>query len=443
VRRASRADGVPPVVGTKDATGTWLARLARLLGGAEGAALLRPGDGRLVLTTFVGYAGFGLYVAGSAVYFTQSAGLSTVLFGTAMSVGGIASLALSVPVGRLCDRWSARSVVVALSVLQAVALASTPLLGQPALVVAIVCLLAILENSGNVAWSGLLAHAAGPQRRLRLAAFLRSVQNLGVTAGLAGSAVALSLDSRPAYVGMILLCAVASLGKAALTLLVRQEAAITDAVHPSLRAVLGDLPYLGVAVVNGLLTVADVVLTIGLPLWIVEHTTLPRATIAAVVALNTALVVLCQVRVSRHVLTLEDGRRAQVAGCVALAGGCGLLAISGSVAPILAAAVLASSVVLITVGKLLASAAAWSLRYGLAAEHAQGSYSGLFGLGSGIKLVAGPVLVTAPIAAFAGVGWIALGALFLVLAPLSSACVAKAALPARLADLGAARLSTD
>ncbi|MEK8104160.1 hypothetical protein NKG94_01675 [Micromonospora sp. M12] len=74
-----------------------------------------------------------------------------------------------------------------------------------------------------------------------------------------------------------------------------------------------DLPYLSLAVLDGVLSIQYRILTVAIPLWIVVATDAPRWLISAAVILNTAIIVLFQVRASRNV----DTRSGPAAPCAA------------------------------------------------------------------------------------------------------------------------------
>ena len=52
--------------------------------------------------------GDGIFTTGNAVYFTQIIGLSAAQVGLGLSITGVVALVLSVPLGRVADRFGAR-----------------------------------------------------------------------------------------------------------------------------------------------------------------------------------------------------------------------------------------------------------------------------------------------------------------------------------------------
>jgi hypothetical protein len=148
----------------------------------------------------------------------------------------------------------------------------------------------------------------------RPAAYLRAVTNVGIGTGAALAAVALQSGTRTAYLMMVTADAATFLVGAALLVPLKvaggprpagPNAGAAGRTAP--RSALKDLPYLLITGLNGLLSLQLGLLQIGLPLWVVRATHAPRLTVSAVLVLNTAMVVLWQVRASRGT---EDPRRA-------------------------------------------------------------------------------------------------------------------------------------
>jgi MFS family permease len=160
---------------------------------------------------------------------------------------------------------------------------------------------------------------------------------------------------------------------------------------------LRDRPFLVVAVFNGILMLHTTLLAVGVPLWILLHTSLPPVMVAAVFVMNTVLAVTLQVPVSASATTVTGGARAFRRTGFALVATCLLLIASGYATGWTAAALLVLAVVALTFGEMLQAAAAWSVGYAMAPERQRGSYLAVIGLGGNAQSMAGPVVVTAAI----------------------------------------------
>lgn len=90
--------------------------------------------------------------------------------------------------------------------------------------------------------------------------------------------------------------------------------------------VLRDRPYAVVSLLNMVLQLHIPMITLAIPLWIVERTNAPGWTVSALLVLNTVSIVLCQVTVANRVTSLKSATR-----YIRYAGGSGARAIGRDV----------------------------------------------------------------------------------------------------------------
>lgn len=365
-----------------------------------------------LLTSF----GFGLYTSVSALYFHRQLDLSMVHIGEAVGAAGLLGLLLAVPIGRLADRRGPRGVTMILVLAQAVLMAALPLVRSFPASLAVVVALGVALAGAGASYSALLAGVVGHQDRVRLSAYLRSVANVGMTVGIGLGGLTLAVDTPAGY--LFALWANAAC-RVVVVVLLRSMPAVPAVPggrgagrQPRLRAV-RDLPYLAVAQVNGLLELDTVVLTLGLPLWLTTHTSVPRPLAAWLIGLNTVLVVLLQVRASRGADTVRGAGRLQKLAFAALAGACALIGLAADVPALGASVILLAAVLLITVAELWGAAAGWAFRFELAPDHAQGQYGAAFTLGTALPTAVGPLLITVLMTGFGGLGWFLLAGLLI------------------------------
>ncbi|MFJ5276802.1 MFS transporter [Streptomyces parvulus] len=372
---------------------------------------------KIASSTFISSIGFGMYISGSAVYFVNQVGLAAGEVGVGMSIAGLAWLPLSIPIGTLADRWGARQTAILFGVGQTALLISTVYVHSFAQFLGVIVALGIFEQGGMVVRGAIFAEVIPEGRRVKLSAYTRSLFNLGFTIGALLSGIALSLDTRSAYLTLMLGNAVSAtvvtVVYATLPYAKRRRAQRRDVYRQSR---FRDYPYVAASVVCGILEICDTILTVGIPLWVVSSAGLPNGLAAWAIALNTVLVVLLQVRFSKGLETPSDTVGVLRRACLALVAACTLMSTTGWLGAFASIIVLVAAVVLLTAGELWNSAATWSLRYGLAPEGAQGQYGGAFELGSGIPhLVAGPLVVTMLIADLGATGWALVALVFLIL----------------------------
>lgn len=361
--------------------------------------------------------GDGVFLVTSALYFTRVVGLSASQVGLALTVGWGAGLLTGVPVGHLADRRGPRGTSVTTAALTGAAVGSLLLATSFRTFFAAVLLYTVSQCGLAAARQALLAGLVAPAERTRVRAQLQATANAGLAIGAAIGGVALYFDTRAAYLIVLGLDAVALLVAA---LLLSRLAAVPRVLRiagePAL-AVLRDRPYAIVAGLNAVLLLYMPLLSVVLPLWIVGHTDAPRWSAAALLILNTVGVVLFQVRIAgRAKGTRAASRSIRYAG-VLLLGCCVVFALSAyGTSAWTAALVLLVAGVLQVFGEMLLAAGSWEISFGLAPADKQGQYQGLFGTGTAVARMIGPLLLTTLVLGWGAPGFLVLGALFLAAA---------------------------
>ncbi|HEX5622533.1 MAG TPA: MFS transporter, partial [Solirubrobacteraceae bacterium] len=285
-----------------------------------------PGSlARLGAGTFVSAVGNGAWYTSWALFLTRSVGLSPTQVGLGMTLAGVVGLLSGTPIGWVADRLGAREVFAALLVLQAAAALAYLAVGGLAAFVATACV-AEAARSGNGARNALVLGLT-PHEEDRLAALgsLRSISHFGWAIGAVAGAVIIGVDSRAAYVALLLVNAVSYLVYAALVTSVPRVAAT-----PSRRGlrVVHDRPYISLAALMGVLALCWAMMSSGLPLWIALHTDAPRSLSAVIVVLNSLAIALLQVRVSRGIGSPAVAARGAVLSGGLLAASCLMFAVT-------------------------------------------------------------------------------------------------------------------
>lgn len=401
---------------------------ARIVAAVPGGAVGR----RLGLMALVDACGTGAFLALSAIFLTRSVGLSVAQVGFGLATGAAIALITAIPLGALADRYGPRRVLVAVSVWRAACFVAYGLVGSFTGFLVVVCLLGVVDKATAPLEQGLVGSAVAPTSRVRTMAVMRAVRNVGFTIGASMGAVALALDTRPAYVAIVLLNAASFIALAAMAaqLPVKTETADGASLRRPLSfQVLKDTPYLIIAALNAVLTMHMTLLSVGVPIWIAGHSNAPRWVIAPLLLVNTVLAVAFQVRASRDSESSAGAAQRLKQAGLALGTCCVLLAGVPLLSAAAAIGVLAISIVALTAGELLQNAGGWAISYQLARESQRGAYLSVFWLGTSIQQIATPVIVALVIAAGAA-AWVALGVL-LALAGLAVPAVIRWAVAAR------------
>lgn len=356
----------------------------------------------------------GILMSVLVLYFTRTVDIPAAQVGLALSIGAAVGLLAAVPVGRLADRVGPRNITVVLLCLLGIAVCGYPLVGDFTGLLLVTALVLAGESAVEASVGALIAGLLPPGERVRASSYMRAAANLSVIAGAAASAVALYVDTKEVYLGLLFgagaLFVVAGLAYLTVPTVPPVEHEEGAAVWPVLR----DLPYAVSSLLNTVLIMNSGVLVVALPIWISEHTTAPKWLFPLVVIVNAVSVVLLQVRVSAGSADVPGGARALRTAGVLLAACCVLFALTGGVDTWVAVVLLLAGAVVHVLGEMLHAAGSWALGFGLAPEHAQGQYQGLFAMSSQLGQMITPVLVAVLLTGLGAAGWIVFAVLFLL-----------------------------
>lgn len=374
---------------------------------------------RAALLTAVNSLGNGLYFPLGVLYFTRVVGLDATSVGLGMTGAGLVGVAAGVPAGRAADRWGARRVGAWLWAGTGVATAAYVLVqSYVGFLVAVVCATGLQMASRGVQ-GAIYADVLPAATRVEARAYLRMVTNVFMGVGGVFGAIALQLDTRGAYMTVIVVNALSFAGPALLLPrlplaphALERTAHAPDAPAADRWRAVRDLPFLAVTVLNAILVAQYTLSEVGLPLWIVERTEAPRWTAALLMILNCVLVALLQVRVARGASQVPSAVRAMGLSGLLLAAACAVYALSAGLSPVWAVLALSVGAIVQVFAEVLSAAGGWTLGYELADSRAHGVYQGVFGAGMSAGMMAGPALVTVTAIQHGSAGWAVLGVLF-------------------------------
>ncbi|HVW88465.1 MAG TPA: MFS transporter [Gaiellaceae bacterium] len=367
---------------------------------------------RYLAIAMVDALGSGTFAPVTVLFLTQIVGLSAVRAGLGLAIVAAVGFATTPVAGALADRFDARTLTLAgfaLAGLGFVAYATVHSFGE---FVAVGIAIEVVETIASNARKMLIFRIAGGNDRVMLAAYERSVRNAGYGIGGLLASVALAVGTRDAYVAVLLANAASYLvGAAAVTRLPRTPPAARPAgERGGYGRILRHKTYVALAAVSSVLWLNDSILKVGLAVWLVERTSVPHYVVGLLFTLNTVMVVLLQVRLSRGAGTAAAAVRLyRLAGAVLIVS-CALFALAAGRSSELATLLLVGAVAALTLGELLASTTEWTISFGLARDEIRGRYLAFFSMGSGLQQAVGPAVVTALITAVGGWGWLALAA---------------------------------
>ncbi|WP_405486141.1 MFS transporter [Streptomyces sp. NBC_00096] len=370
---------------------------------------------RLAAAQLSNSVGDGAYYVCSALYFTRVVGLSPAQIGLGLTIAWAIGSVAGVPLGALADRRGPRGTSVVLAVATAASVCSFLVIRSFWALLAAVVVYATAQCGLAAARQALLAGLVAPGERTGVLAHLQAVLNGGLAVGAALGGLALGIGTERAYLAVFALDAVAFLLCAGVLLRLPAVAPTADrnAGEPRL-AVLRDRPYALVTLLNAILLLRMPLLSLAIPLWIVERTQAPGWLVSALFVLNTVAVMLFQVRTARPVTDLDSARRAVRVSGLVMAASCAVFAVSALPrAGWAAAALLVAGAVLQVDAEMRQSAGSWQIGFELAPAERMGQYQGFFGTGVPVARTLGPLVLTSLLLLWGIPGWLFLGALLL------------------------------
>lgn len=406
--------------------------LARRLAASVADPVLRI----LVIATLISRVGRGVFLTVTVLYFTLIVGLAphevAIVLGAASAAGVLSSLAG----GWLADRVSARRLLLVLSALEGLGLISYVFAGDFVGALVIGVLVGAIGQAANSTRMAIIARAFDGERRVHARAMLRTVTNLAIAVGSGIGALALLAGTAEAYRWIIV--GAGAMYLLGLTQLVRLPASV-DAPKPRVsepvttmtgstdvaasarserRALRAHSPwrdprYLALTALSAVFGMQFGVGEIGVPLWIANETEAPEVLLAAALILNTVIVVLFQVPLSRGTHDLRKAGRVSAIAAWLMAAACFVYASAAGLPAGFAIAVIVLAALAHAFAEVLSQAGGWGLSFELADPVRAGTYQGVFSMGYSVGAMAAPLVVTSTALSLGFAGWAILAAVFL------------------------------
>jgi MFS family permease len=358
--------------------------------------------------------GAGMFLAGSPLFFTRTLGLSTGQVGIGMSLSGVAGMLGLVPIGRLADRWGSKRMLIALNLWRGACFAVYPFVRGPVTFFVVSFAIGLAEWSVAPVVQALIGAAEEGASRVRTMATMGSIRNAGFTVGALLATLVVALGSSRSYNALVFLDAASYFVAAAM--LVRLVVPIAvRAAHGNrarFRYRLHDNRYLLLTVLNGLLYLHTVLLTVGVPLWVATRTSAPRAVVALVLVVNTAVVILGQVPLSRGSDDPYRAARRQRWSGFSLAACCLLVGLTGHTDAWITTGLVVLAVAALSLGEMWQSIGGWGISYAYAPAEQLSYYLSVYNLGTTGVIIIGPVLLTLAVIPAGLPGWLVLAAVF-------------------------------
>jgi len=393
----------------------------RLLRLAGPTSLVRRLSAQSVLSAF----GDGVFLTGSAVFFTQIVGLSAAQVGLGLSLAGVATFGLAVPLGKLSDRYGAKRVWALSSLIEALLYLVWLSIGGLIAFVVMMIGLELIQTASRSARNAYRFDVFPREERVSSNAYFRAARNVGYTLGalLAGVALATNSDDVirlvPVVTAFLLLLnasLVSRLPRAAHH--VEAEPLLEVAIEASgeRRSALRNRGYVAMSIFGGVLATHQVLLNVVIPLWLVEETDAPRVLLAWLFGTNTVLAVLLQVAAARGITTVADSLRAQRRGAFFFMLSCGIVLVTHDTVGWVTISLVWIGHVTVTGAELFNSAGEWGLQAELSDPERRGEYQGVSQLGYTLGSVWAPALYTFLAMEWGTPGWLVIAGIVLVAA---------------------------
>ncbi|MFF8420552.1 MFS transporter [Streptomyces sp. NPDC015680] len=408
------------------------------------AQLRDPPGGRdariMLLALAVDRTGSGLWAASSVLYLTFVTHLSAQQIGVLLGVAGVAGIAGSPLAGRLAGRFPVRSLLIGCHLLRLVTLVLVLVCTGFDALLPVVAVTYLGDRAAKTLEMLFATRAAG-ERRAKYQALSRSAANAGYGVGAGIAAIGLAMGTTGAYRVLILGNALSFVVAAVLVWRTGEpsgsavEVARSGGAAPAARGegkgvVRGGGPwrdrgYLKFVLLDIPMNLDDSILAVGLPLWLVNRTSAPHALVPAFLVINTVLVVVLQLSVSKRAEGPRRAARAVLLYGVLMLACCGFLAVATRGGAWAAGGVLLAAALLVTLAELMRSVSSWELAVLLAPQDARAAYLGVAGMSQSIQKSAGPPLLTGVVMAAGPAGWLVLGAAVAGLAVVQSRACAR------------------
>ena len=376
---------------------------------------------RLSLQSVLFKTGDGTFETGSAVFFTQVVGLSIAQVGLGLTIAGVLSGAVAIPAGRFADRIGPKRAWALGSVLCAALFAAWPFISGFVAYVVMVSLFSVVENTADAGRQAYVLDVMPAEERIRTQAYMYSAMNAGSTIGALFSGIALAFDDLTVlrWVPMLTVVLfalnaffVTRLPAAPRDLRTREEAR----VRPEGPSALANRGYLALQFCMGTLWTNQTLLSVLIPLWLVEETDSPHWLLAWLFGTNTVLCIFLPQFTSAGVRTLTDALRRVRWSAAFFVVSCLITMVTHSTAGLVTGLLVWLGHLTVTGAELATGSAGWMFQARLQDPRRRGEYGSVGGLLSQLGGRWAPALYTWLAMTYQHVGWMLIGVIVAVAA---------------------------
>lgn len=366
------------------------------------------GHRRLLGALSVDAVGTGLFLPFSILYFTATTDLALSRVGLALSIAALVRIPATAGAGMFCDRFGARTTVIASNVAQAIGFANYLLVGSFSHLLISALIVQVGNSAFWVAYPALVHDVADGQNQEPWFALITALRNAGLAIGALGASLAVAVGGTNGYNAIVAVNALSFAAAAILTWLDRsgghRSAHVEEAEESSWLTAIRDLPFLGFAVLSVGFALLSLAFVVAVPVFLVRTVDLPQWMPGTILAINAVLGALGAAPI---VAAIAGHRRHRSLITSQAIIGCGFGAVLGcAYAPLAFGVVLALvAAVLVTTTELVQGLIVPSIVNEAASSASRGRYNSLYQMAFSIGDIVTPGLMTALLAHGAAATW--------------------------------------
>ena len=371
---------------------------------------------RLSLQSILYATGQGVFLTGSAVFFTQIVGLSAAQVGLGLTIAGVITFAFAVPLGKLADRVGPKRIWAIGSFGTASLYFAWPWIEGLGSYIAITILLELFQAAGFSGFGAYTLDVFPHDERVRSQAFMRAALNIGFTVGamLGGLALAFNNDdlvqALPLVTGTLLLLNAYFITR--LPAAAHDKPAMADGASKRVgKSALRNRGFLLLNACDGVLGTNQVLLNVVIPLWLVQETDAPRVLLAWLFGTNTVMAVLLQVSAAKGVNSVNTSLRASRISASFMVLSCLIVLVTHDTIGWVTIALVWLGHVTVTGAELFQSAGHWGFMSELSDPDRRGEYQGAAQLGGTVGSVWAPAAYTFLAINWGTEGWLLIAAI--------------------------------
>jgi MFS family permease len=358
--------------------------------------------------------GDGVFMTGSAVFFTQVVGLSIAQVGLGLTIAGVLSGLVAIPAGRLADRIGPKRAWAIGSTLCAAVFVAWPFIDGFAAYVVMVSLYSVVENTADAGRQAYILDVMPAAERIPTQAYIYSAMNVGSTLGALLGGIALAFDSTTVLRWLPLATVVIFVVNAAFV--TRLPSAPHDLrtpeearVRPEGPSALANKGYLALQFCMGTLWTNQTLLSVLIPLWLVEETDSPHWLLAWLFGTNTVLCIFLPQLTSAGVRTLRDGLRRVRWSVAFFVLSCVITMVTHSTVGLVTGLLVWLGHLTVTAAELATGSAGWMFQAKLQDPRRRVEYASVGGLLSQLGGRWAPALYTWLAMTWQHAGWLVIG----------------------------------